>query len=192
MTNAMAPDRWVDFLRQEYLESFIPEGGGAIKFVVPLEEETRAQLSPMLQRTAVERGFLTVHVDAETTGVHAIDRIFFRIAEQLPWRELCRRVPGLGLTLDPSHYLIGLHRHEVPEALFPFVRHVRLRDTKSHPRQFQVRVGQGEVEYGKIVSQLQRHDYDRVLTVDVHDLPESPFPVDAEVRKLKYLLESLI
>jgi sugar phosphate isomerase/epimerase len=106
--------------------------------------------------------------------------------------ELCRRVPGLGLTLDPSHYLSGPNRPANYDPLFPYVRHVRLRDTGKKPDAFQVRIGQGEVEYGRIIAQLDRFRYDRALTVDVQDKPEVPFPVEPEVRKLKYLLESLV
>jgi sugar phosphate isomerase/epimerase len=105
---------------------------------------------------------------------------------------LCRCVPGLGLTLDPSCYIAGPHYAKGFDPLYPVVRHVRLRDTGRGPNQFQVRVGQGEVEYGRIVSQLARHGYDRILTVDVRDVPDAPFAMIPEVRKLKYLLESLV
>lgn len=107
-------------------------------------------------------------------------------------RELCERVPGLGLTLDPSHYVNGPHQGGSYDELFPFVRHVHLRDTGKAPGKFQVRVGQGEIEYGRIISQLQRYRYDRLLTVSLHDVAEAPFAMETEVRKLKYLLESLI
>jgi sugar phosphate isomerase/epimerase len=113
-------------------------------------------------------------------------------ADPLGAVELCRRVPGLGLTLDPSHYLTGPHGPANYDPLFPYVRHVRLRDSGPTPELFQVRVGQGEVEYGRIVTQLDRFRYDRALTVDVRDVPDNPFPVEPEVRKLKYLLESLV
>jgi sugar phosphate isomerase/epimerase len=106
--------------------------------------------------------------------------------------ELCQRVPGLGLTLDPSPYIAGPYGGQSYDELYPYVRHVHLRDTGRGPGQFQVRVGQGEVEYGRIVSQLQRFHYDRLLTVALHDIPEAPYAMDAEVRKLKYLLDSLI
>ncbi len=106
--------------------------------------------------------------------------------------ELCRRVPGLALTLDPSHYHIGAHGTLDYDNLYQYVRHVRLRDTGKTPEQFQVRIGQGELEYGKIVSLLDRARYDRALTVDFRDIPDSAFPVEPEVRKLKYLLESLV
>jgi sugar phosphate isomerase/epimerase len=105
---------------------------------------------------------------------------------------LCERVPGLGLTLDPSHYIAGPHQGRSFEQVYPFVRHVHLRDTGRGPDQFQVRVGQGEVEYGRVVAQLARQNYDRLLTVAIQDVPDAPFAMDAEVRKLKYLLESLV
>ena len=105
---------------------------------------------------------------------------------------LCRRVRGLGLTLDPSHYLAGPHAGKPWEGVYPHVRHVRLRDTGKGPNQFQVRIGQGEIEYGRIVSQLARHRYDRVLSVEIRDVPDAPFAMEPEVRKLKFLLESLV
>lgn len=107
-------------------------------------------------------------------------------------RELCEQVPGLGLTLDPSHFISGPHQGGSYDELFPYVRHVHLRDTSRAPGKFQVRIGQGEIEYGRIITQLQRCRYDRLLTVAVHDIPDAPFAMDAEVRKLKFLLESLV
>ncbi|MFN4259805.1 MAG: sugar phosphate isomerase/epimerase family protein [Gemmataceae bacterium] len=106
--------------------------------------------------------------------------------------EMCQRVPELGLTLDPSHYIAGPNQNKNFDSVFPFVRHVRLRDTGLGADQFQVRVGQGEIEYGRIINGLARHRYDRLLTVDIRDIPDAPFAIPPEVRKLKYLLESLI
>jgi sugar phosphate isomerase/epimerase len=105
---------------------------------------------------------------------------------------LCERVRGLGLTLDPSHYVAGPLQGGSYDRVYPFVRHVHLRDTGRGPGQFQVRVGQGEIEYGRIIAQLARFRYDRLLTVAIHDIPDAPFAMEAEVRKLKYLLESLV
>ncbi|HEV3165776.1 MAG TPA: sugar phosphate isomerase/epimerase [Isosphaeraceae bacterium] len=105
---------------------------------------------------------------------------------------LCKAVPGLGLTLDPSHYIHGPHQGGSFDEVYPFVQNVHLRDTGRQPGDFQVRVGQGEVEYGRIVSQLERYGYDRALTVSIFDSLESPFDNEVEVRKLKLLLESLI
>jgi sugar phosphate isomerase/epimerase len=107
-------------------------------------------------------------------------------------RELCERVPGLGLTLDPSHFVNGPHQGAAYDEIFPYVRHVQLRDSGKAAGKFQVRVGQGEIEYGRIISQLQRYRYDRLLSVALHDVAEAPFAMETEVRKLKYLLESLV
>jgi sugar phosphate isomerase/epimerase len=105
---------------------------------------------------------------------------------------LCQAVPGLGLTLDPSHYIQPPHAGRPFDEVYPYVQNVHFRDTGKGPAEFQVRVGQGEIEYGKVVSQLERHGYDRALTVAIHDAIDNPFDVEVEVRKLKLLLESLI
>jgi sugar phosphate isomerase/epimerase len=73
----------------------------------------------------------------------------------------CAAGARAGLTLDPSHYHTGPHAKGEYDCLFKFVRHVRLRDTGRAADQFQVRIGQGELEFGKVVSQLDRFRYDR-------------------------------
>ena len=68
------------------------------------------------------------------------------------------------------------------------LRHVRLRDSGRSSEQFQLRVGQGEVEYGRIVAQLARFHYERALSVDIRDIPDAPFAMEPEVRKLRVLI----
>lgn len=104
--------------------------------------------------------------------------------------ELCQAVPGLGLTLDPSHYIYGPHQGAGFDQVFPHVYHVHLRDTRRD--RFQTRVGQGEIEYGRLVTQLARYDYRRALSVELLELPEDDFDREAELRKLRLLLESLV
>lgn len=145
-----------------------------------LDAET-SRLSDWVRTAESEGVILTVETNSSTVTADPAGAV-----------ELCRRVPGLGLTLDPSHYHVTPHGPVGHDAAFPYVRHVRLRDSGTTPDQFQVRVGQGELEYGRVLTQLDRVHYDRALTVDVRDVPDSPFPVEPEVRKLKYLLESLI
>jgi sugar phosphate isomerase/epimerase len=105
--------------------------------------------------------------------------------------KLCERVAGLGLTLDPSHYICGPNQNKPFDQVYPHVKHVHLRDTGRTPDKMQVRVGQGEIEYSRIITQLEKHHYNRVLTVEIVDRPENQFPMETEVRKLKFLLESL-
>ncbi len=104
---------------------------------------------------------------------------------------LCQAVPGLGLTLDPSPFLNGPHQGGFDE-VFPFVQNVHFRDTGKKPGEFQVRVGQGQVDYSRIVNLLERQNYSRALTVSILDRLDNPFAVEVEVRKLKLLLESLL
>jgi sugar phosphate isomerase/epimerase len=101
---------------------------------------------------------------------------------------LCDNVKGLGLTLDPSHYICGPHKGESYDQVFSHVYHVRLRDTSKD--QLQVRVGQGLIEYGKLISQLSRVRYDRALSVDIW--PAEGVDQFAEMRKMRLLLESLL
>ena len=101
---------------------------------------------------------------------------------------LCRNVPGLGVTLDPSHFIFGHKKQASCEPILKYVRHVHLRDTK--PDAFQVRIGQGNVEYGKLFNQLERVGYKRALSV--HLPPLENVDQVAELRKMRLLLESLL
>lgn len=147
--------------------------------VIPTEDdvESSSRLLRPLGKAAAAEG---VELCAETNS-KAIT------AEPESAIALCDKVPGMKLTLDPSYYT-GKNW----DCVYPFVGHVRLRDSGKKPEDFQTRVGQGDIDYGRIISHLAREGYDRALTVDIRDVPDNPFPVDAESRKLKYLLESLV
>ncbi len=101
---------------------------------------------------------------------------------------LCDNVKGLGLALDPSHYVTGPWQGRDIAKVMPYVYHVRLRD--STKTEFNVRVGQGEIDYGKLLSQLSHEGYDRALTI--HMPPIDGQDHRAELRKLRLLLESLL
>ena len=99
--------------------------------------------------------------------------------------------PGLGLTLDPSHYICGPHKDAGYDQVYPYVFHVHLRDWTAD--QLQVRIGLGEVDYSRLISQLNRHRYNRALSVDLHYgavTEDDQRPI--ELRKMHLLLESLL
>lgn len=104
--------------------------------------------------------------------------------------ELCQSVRGLGITLDPSYYMCGPHREESYDIVLPHVFHVHLRD--STPEQLQVQVGLGEIDYNRLIAQLQRVSYNLALSVEM--LPELLAAEDRplEMRKLRMLLDSLL
>jgi len=104
--------------------------------------------------------------------------------------ELCGSVDGLGLTLDPSHYLIRQKPVTSFERFAPHVYHVHLRDSSA--QELQVQVGLGEIDYSRLIAQLERESYNRALSVEL-----IPSLTDAEsrmleMRKLRMLLDSLL
>lgn len=143
-----------------------------------IDQEVK-RLTSLSRLAEAEGVILTVETHSDTVTADPAEAL-----------HLCERVPGLGLTLDPSHYSVGPHANKEYDELYPHVRHVRLRDSNADNRQ--VRIGQGQIEYGKIVTLLERENYERALTVDVRDVPEPDYPIEPEVRKLKFLLESMV
>ena len=101
---------------------------------------------------------------------------------------LCNNVKELGIALDPTHFIT---RDDGPicfESLYPMTYHVHLRDSSKD--QFQVQIGRGEVDYGKIINQLRKQGYDYAYSVCLSPLEETDHT--AEMRKLRLLLESLM
>ena len=103
-------------------------------------------------------------------------------------KSLCKSVRDLSVTLDPSHYIFGHAKPRAYERLLEYVSHIRLRDTTKN--KLQVQIGQGIQEYGKLVIQLLKVNYRRALCVDLTPLPG--LDQDAEMRKMRLLLESLL
>ncbi len=99
---------------------------------------------------------------------------------------LCQQVKGLGITLDPSHFIWGPHKGGNYNQVFKHTVHVHLRDTTKD--KYQVRVGQGEVEYSRLITQLSMVHYNRALCVNITPMDD----VDhfGELRKMRLLLES--
>ncbi len=101
---------------------------------------------------------------------------------------LCNNIEGLGITLDPSVFIAGPAKNKSLDKILKFVYHVHLRDSK--PDKFQVSVGQGTVDYAKLITQLEREKYDRALSI--HISPMEGLEHRVELRKLRRLLESLL
>jgi sugar phosphate isomerase/epimerase len=101
---------------------------------------------------------------------------------------LCDNAKGLGVTLDPSHYICEPNANRNYDKLLKYTYNVHLRDTSK--KQLQVRIGQGEVDYGKLITMLRRVGYDRALCV--HLSPMEGIDHLAEMRKMRLLLESLV
>ena len=103
---------------------------------------------------------------------------------------ICSHVKGLGLSMDPSHYHLGHPNASSYERLVEFVHNVYLRDsTAENP---QVRVGQGIIDYGRLILLLRKVNYNRALCVDIQPTTDPEIDHEGELRKLRLLLESLV
>jgi hypothetical protein len=85
-------DSYLEFIREEYLDTFIRDGGAAVKFVVMAEPAAADRVHAALKEQADAAGYVYASVDAATTKMSMIDRVFHAVAAQVPWRELARAV----------------------------------------------------------------------------------------------------
>jgi len=104
--------------------------------------------------------------------------------------ELCQAVDRLGLAFDPSYFLNPKTCDAIVEMVSPYTLHVHMRDSTQN--ELQVQVGLGELDYSKLIAQLERYHYQRALSIEL--LPELT-AIDSrllELRKLRMLLDSLL
>ncbi|MCH2180268.1 MAG: sugar phosphate isomerase/epimerase [Mariniblastus sp.] len=101
---------------------------------------------------------------------------------------ICGHVKGLGLSFDPSQYIYQNEKPSDCDNLMPYFQAVYLRDSTKDD--LQVRVGQGVIDYGKLINQLRKLRYDRALIVDIE--PKDDIDHMGEMRKMRLLLESLL
>lgn len=107
-------------------------------------------------------------------------------------RLLCERIPGLGLSLDPSCFISGSQPDGDWDSLFSFARQVVLRDSGRGMDRFQVAVGRGEIDYSKVVVSLAQCQFRGTMVVDFEPQFGSGIEIEAEARKLGRVLESLL
>lgn len=91
MTNTIPIDEWLSVIRDEYLSTFIKDGGAAVKFAVVAEERSPALLEALKSRCE-ELDYVFVTLDAATCRVHMPQDIFYSLSLQIDWRFLARRV----------------------------------------------------------------------------------------------------
>ncbi len=92
MTNTLPILEWLEVVEREYLDGFIRDGGSSIKFAVPVENDLAPLIKARLTDAASGLNYVVVSVDSGETRVHMPQEIFFRIAHQIDWRLLARRV----------------------------------------------------------------------------------------------------
>ena len=83
-------DEWVDVLRTDYLQSFVPGGGAGVKVAVPVRGDT--PVIEALSQASKDSGFVVAVVDSATTRVDRIDQVFTAVARQVDWRKMASNV----------------------------------------------------------------------------------------------------
>ncbi len=91
MSNTIPSQEWVGFINDEYLSTFIKNGGASIKFTVT-PDMRKPDLYSALKASCQELDYIFVELDAITSRVHMPQDIFFGLAKQIDWRILAQRM----------------------------------------------------------------------------------------------------
>lgn len=101
---------WLRILHDEYLASFVREGGGAVKVAVFPHEEVLKACQQELESLAKREAYVLAKIDARFTKVHMVERLFQKIAKQVDWDELAFRF--VLRLLEENGYQIPASRKE--------------------------------------------------------------------------------
>lgn len=82
---------WLRRLDDEYVSTFIRDGGSSIKFTV-LEEDRKPELSEAVESRCRQLDYAVVKLDAAETKIHMPQDMFFGLAKQVDWRFMARRM----------------------------------------------------------------------------------------------------
>jgi hypothetical protein len=85
---AIPLESWLEVMREEYLASFIPDGGSAVRFVVAESPDQVANVSIRLRELGQQHGLIVVSIDTAATKLHLLQNLFFAIARAIDWDAL--------------------------------------------------------------------------------------------------------
>lgn len=152
------------FLGQEYLASYLPDGGGSVKLVVTGDADVADRFELSMRSVADQQHALMVSLSAETTKAHMIDQVFFAVAREIDWDQVAVAIvrtayDDISVPAAPSRLTVAevAADHDLdPRELYRSVRrqleHILLADT-SLPREMrrallrlaQAHLGSGDV-----------------------------------------------
>ncbi len=84
----LRPQEWFQTIGQEYLQRFVGQGGSAVKFVVSPSQSDRERLQEQLAILANHERYDCIHVDAQETKIHMMDKLFHQVARRVEWDTL--------------------------------------------------------------------------------------------------------
>ena len=91
MSNTIPISDWLRFVDDEYLSTFIKDGGASVKFAVT-PDELKADLYADVKTRCQGLDYVFVKLDAAISRAHMPQDIFFGLASQIDWRLLARRL----------------------------------------------------------------------------------------------------
>ncbi len=128
MANEIPLHDWLKFLDDEYLSTFIAEGGASIKFAVTPESRKLA-LYEAIESRCRNLDYVVVKLDAAETRVHMPQDIFFEMARQVDWRLLARRLI-LRLAEKGGYQVDNINPREADNNIFEAVANVNNLDSQ--------------------------------------------------------------
>ena len=84
-------EEWLKHIQQEYMDTFLRDGGSAIKFAIVADSSCDSLINK-LKSSCQDRNFFFFSIDAITSRVYMPQDVFFGLASQLNWRALARRI----------------------------------------------------------------------------------------------------
>lgn len=153
---------------------------GLINIMAPSAKTDRNEVADRLkklQAIAAEAGVIL------TLETHC-NQITERPSDAL-W--LCQQVPGLGLTLDPSHYYAGPNQGAGFESLYPFVRGTGFRAGGMTWKEIQLPWGQGPIDFAAIVRKLEAAGYKGFFVAEYIEGFNAVDPIEESRRFLQWL-----
>lgn len=103
-------DSLTDFLKKQYLQAYIPEGGSKIKFVTGRPGCGKTHFAQAMLSEAEAQGFLTVSFSAKKVWLHDFREIYLEILRQCDVERVltgCARQIIRGLGYDPADIAPG-------------------------------------------------------------------------------------
>jgi hypothetical protein len=85
---AIPLEAWLDVMREEYLASFIPDGGSAVRFVVAANDGQTGTVSTRLGELGRQSGLTVIDIDTAAIKLHLLQNLFFAITRSIDWEAL--------------------------------------------------------------------------------------------------------
>jgi len=150
---------------------------GLVNIMAPHKDADKQEMArklEVLHRIAARHKVtLTLETHANQLTEHPADAVW-----------LCEQVPGLGLTLDPSHYYAGPNQGKCYDEVYRYVMGTGLRAGGMSWETVQLPWGEGPIDFAAIVRKLESQGYKGFY---VSEYIEGFNKLDAVVESKKYL-----